>query len=234
MLGRRAAGWMAGAVLLVDAGASARERSQLRLLHVEPWARGARHRQAPWSDECVVALRPRAPATSGSACGPTRRARRARGASTRPPASRIVETAIHHEFGKPEQGETCGACCTELRDSLRPLCADAEAAALLPFSIAADRRPRPAGTIVDAPRRDPDARLHAGRHRGDGQGDEARRRARQRRRHHPRQHLSSDAAPRRRADRAARRPARLHGLGAADPDRQRRLSGDEPLRADAR
>ena len=30
----------------------------------------------------------------------------------------------------------------------------------------------------------------------------------------------------------ARRAARVHGLGAADPDRQRRLSGDEPLRAD--
>ena len=56
-------------------------------------------------------------------------------------------------------------------------------------------------------------------------------RARVGRRHHPRQHLSSDAAPGRGADRAARRAARVHGVGAADPDRQRRLSGDEPQRA---
>ena len=49
------------------------------------------------------------------------------------------------------------------------------------------------------------------------------------RRHHPRQHLSSDAPARRRAGRAARRAAPLHELGAADPDRQRRLSGDEPV-----
>ena len=34
--------------------------------------------------------------------------------------------------------------------------------------------------------------------------------------------------PGRRAGRAARRAAPLHGLGPADPDRQRRLSGDEP------
>ena len=53
-----------------------------------------------------------------------------------------------------------------------------------------------------------------------------------RRGHHPRQHLSSDAAPRRRAGRAAGRAARVHGLGPPDPDRQRRLSGDEPVRAD--
>ena len=50
-----------------------------------------------------------------------------------------------------------------------------------------------------------------------------------RRRHHPRQHLSSDAAARRRAGGAARRAAQIHGLGAADPDRQRRLPGDEPV-----
>ena len=53
-----------------------------------------------------------------------------------------------------------------------------------------------------------------------------------RRRHHARQHLSPDAAPRRGAGGAARRAARVHGLGAADPDRQRRLPGDEPQRAD--
>ena len=37
--------------------------------------------------------------------------------------------------------------------------------------------------------------------------------------------------PGRRARREARRAAQVHGLGAADPDRQRRLSGDEPVRA---
>ena len=61
---------------------------------------------------------------------------------------------------------------------------------------------------------------------GDGQGDAARKRARNRRRHHSGQHLSSDAAARRGAHRAAGRPAQIHGLGAADPHRLRRLSGD--------
>ena len=46
-----------------------------------------------------------------------------------------------------------------------------------------------------------------------------------RRRDPARQYLSPDAAARRRAGRGARRPARLHGLAAADPDRQRRLPG---------
>ena len=45
------------------------------------------------------------------------------------------------------------------------------------------------------------------------------------------QHLSSLSAARRRPDRAARRPARVHRLDAADPDRQRRLSGVQPGRA---
>ena len=84
----------------------------------------------------------------------------------------------------------------------------------------------------DAARRNPHAGLHAGRHRGDGQGDEARDVRATGRRHHPRQHLSPDAAARRGAGRAARRAAPVHGLGPADPDRQRRLPGDEPVRAD--
>ena len=53
-----------------------------------------------------------------------------------------------------------------------------------------------------------------------------------RRRHHPRQYVSSDAAPGRGTGGEAGRAAPLHGLGWADPDRQRRLSGDEPQRAD--
>ena len=69
-------------------------------------------------------------------------------------------------------------------------------------------------------------------HRGDGQGDEAR-------------GVRASGADiilgntyhlmlRPGAERVAqaRRAAPLHGLGAADPDRQRRLSGDEPVRAD--
>ncbi len=47
-----------------------------------------------------------------------------------------------------------------------------------------------------------------------------------RRRHHPRQHLPPDAAARRRAGGAAGRPAPVHALGRADPDRLRRLPGD--------
>ena len=37
--------------------------------------------------------------------------------------------------------------------------------------------------------------------------------------------------PGRRAHRQARRPARVHALGQADPDRLRRLPGDEPVEA---
>ena len=44
----------------------------------------------------------------------------------------------------------------------------------------------------------------------------------------PGQHLSPGAAARRRGRRRARRPAPLHGLGRADPDRQRRLSALQP------
>ena len=77
-----------------------------------------------------------------------------------------------------------------------------------------------------AARRNPHAGLHAGRHGGDGQGDAAGKRARDRRRYPAGQHLSPDAAARRGAHRAAGRPAQIHGLGAADPDRLRRLPGD--------
>ena len=76
-----------------------------------------------------------------------------------------------------------------------------------------------------------DAGLHAGRHGGHGQGDDARDAAPERRRDRARQHLPPDAAARRGAHRAARRPASLHGLAGADPDRFRRLSGDVAGRA---
>ena len=49
-----------------------------------------------------------------------------------------------------------------------------------------------------------------------------------------RQHLPPVAAPGARGDREARRPAPLHGLGAADPHRLGRLPGVQPRRACAR
>ena len=55
-----------------------------------------------------------------------------------------------------------------------------------------------------------------------------------RRRDHPRQHLSPVPAARRRSDRAARRPAPVHRLAAADPHRQRRLPGVQPGRRGGR
>ena len=82
-----------------------------------------------------------------------------------------------------------------------------------------------AGTAATAHGAGRDAGLHAGRHRRHGQGDDRRRGARHRRRHRARQHLSPDAAARRRAGRAARRAAPLHGLARPDPDRFRRLPG---------
>ena len=58
--------------------------------------------------------------------------------------------------------------------------------------------------------------------------------ARDRRRHRARQHLPPDAAARRRARRRARRPAQVHELAAADPDRLRRLPGDVAVASCAR
>jgi DNA-binding MarR family transcriptional regulator/GNAT superfamily N-acetyltransferase len=93
------AGKMAGAILLVDAGGNV---GQLRLLHVEPWARGlgiggalvalcvAFARDAGydlvrlWTHTVLVSAR---------------RIYEAAG-------FRIVSTEVHHGFGKPEQGET--------------------------------------------------------------------------------------------------------------------------------
>ena len=57
---------------------------------------------------------------------------------------------------------------------------------------------------------------------------DAARPARARRADHSREHVPSLAAPRARDDRRRRRPAPLHGLGSADPHRQRRLPGLQP------
>ncbi len=93
------AGMMAGAVMLVDAGGNV---GQLRLLHVEPWARGLGIGSA-LVGECVAFAR-----NAGydlvrlwthSVLLSARRIYEGAG-------FRIVSTEVHHEFGKPEQGET--------------------------------------------------------------------------------------------------------------------------------
>jgi DNA-binding MarR family transcriptional regulator/GNAT superfamily N-acetyltransferase len=93
------AGLMAGAVLLVDAGDNV---GQLRLLHVEPWARGLGIGSA-LVGECVAFAREAGYARirlwTHTVLTSARRIYEAAG-------FRIVSTEVHDEFGKPEQGET--------------------------------------------------------------------------------------------------------------------------------
>lgn len=93
------AGRMAGAVLLVDAGENV---GQLRLLHVEPWARGLGIGSALVA-ECVAFARGAGydlvRLWTHSVLLSARRIYEGAG-------FRIVSTAVHHEFGKAEQGET--------------------------------------------------------------------------------------------------------------------------------
>jgi DNA-binding MarR family transcriptional regulator/GNAT superfamily N-acetyltransferase len=93
------AGTMAGAVLLVDAGGDV---GQLRLLHVEPWARGLGIGSA-LVGECVTFARNagyrRIRLWTHTILQSARRIYEAAG-------FRITETAVHHEFGEPVQGET--------------------------------------------------------------------------------------------------------------------------------
>lgn len=93
------AGQMAGAVLLVDAGGDV---GQLRLLHVEPWARGRGIGQA-LVGECVNFARESGYARmrlwTHTILASARRIYEAHGFE-------IVETAVHDEFGEPVQGET--------------------------------------------------------------------------------------------------------------------------------
>jgi DNA-binding MarR family transcriptional regulator/GNAT superfamily N-acetyltransferase len=93
------AGMMAGAILLVDAGDNV---SQLRLLHVEPWARGLGIGSA-LVGECVNFARAAGYDTirlwTHTVLTPARHIYEKAG-------FRIVSTEVHHEFGKPEQGET--------------------------------------------------------------------------------------------------------------------------------
>ena len=93
------AGMMAGAVMLVDAGDNV---GQLRLLHVETWARGLGIGSA-LVDACVGFAREagydRIRLWTHTVLAPARRIYEKAG-------FRIVSTAVHHEFGRPEQGET--------------------------------------------------------------------------------------------------------------------------------
>ena len=93
------AGLMAGSVLVVDAGDNV---GQLRLLYVEPWARGLGIGQALVA-ECVRFAREagygRVRLWTHTVLTSARRIYEAAG-------FRIVETSVHDEFGKPEQGET--------------------------------------------------------------------------------------------------------------------------------
>ena len=93
------AGQMAGAILLVDAGEGV---GQLRLLHVEPWARGLGIGRA-LVDECVRFARQagyrKVRLWTHTILTSARRIYEAAG-------FRIVATEVHDEFGKPEQGET--------------------------------------------------------------------------------------------------------------------------------
>ncbi len=93
------AGMMAGAVLLVDVGGNV---GQLRLLHVETWARGLGIGSA-LVDECVRFAREAGYEVirlwTHTVLAPARRIYEAAG-------FRIVSIEVHHEFGKAEQGET--------------------------------------------------------------------------------------------------------------------------------
>jgi DNA-binding MarR family transcriptional regulator/GNAT superfamily N-acetyltransferase len=93
------AGMMAGSVLIVDAGDGV---GQLRLLYVEPWARGLGI-GAALVDECVAFARgagyDRVRLWTHSVLESARRIYAAAG-------FRLAATQVHDEFGKPEQGET--------------------------------------------------------------------------------------------------------------------------------
>jgi len=85
--------------MLVDAGGDV---GQLRLLHVEPWARGLGIGGA-LVEQCVTFAREAGYAKmrlwTHTILNSARRIYEANGFE-------IVETAIHHEFGEPVQGET--------------------------------------------------------------------------------------------------------------------------------
>ena len=93
------AGLMAGSVLIVDAGGGV---GQLRLLYVEPWARGLGIGQALVA-KCVGFARDagydKVRLWTHTVLASARRIYEGAG-------FRIVATEVHDEFGKPEHGET--------------------------------------------------------------------------------------------------------------------------------
>lgn len=93
------AGVMAGSVMLVDAGDDV---AKLRLLYVEPWARGLGIGGA-LVDRCIAFARDAGYTQivlwTHTVLSSARRIYDAAG-------FRLTETAIHHDFGRPEQGET--------------------------------------------------------------------------------------------------------------------------------
>ena len=123
------------------------------------------------------------------------------------PRSRTPEPAGHRDAATaaPRPRRRCGS-----RSSRRPARGrargPASGASTLPTG--SSRRPQfmPVGTNATVKALDPDDLREVGRV------------------DHPRQHLPPLPAPRPRADRAARRPAPVHGLGPADPHRLRAAS----------
>ncbi|MES2059161.1 MAG: bifunctional helix-turn-helix transcriptional regulator/GNAT family N-acetyltransferase [Pseudomonadota bacterium] len=93
------AGTMAGSVFVVDAGDGA---AQLRLLYVEPWARG----MGIGGDLVARCLTFARAAGYGSLRLWTHTVLESARRIYADAGLRIVSTEIHHEFGKPEQGET--------------------------------------------------------------------------------------------------------------------------------
>lgn len=93
------AGVMAGSVMLVDAGGGV---AKLRLLYVEPWARGLGIGGA-LVDRCIAFARDagytRIALWTHTVLTSARRIYDAAG-------FQLTETAMHHDFGRPEQGET--------------------------------------------------------------------------------------------------------------------------------
>ena len=92
-------GVMAGSIFLVDAGDGV---AKLRLLYVEPWARGLGI-GAALVDQCIAFAREagyrRITLWTHTVLESARRIYEAKGFF-------IAEVAMHEEFGKPEQGET--------------------------------------------------------------------------------------------------------------------------------
>ena len=137
------AGLMAGAVMLVDAGGDV---GQLRLLHVEPWARGLGIGSA-LVGECVSFARAAGYDAmrlwTHTILTSARRIYEAAG-------FRIVETAVHDEFGEPVQGETWELALAGVSGAARSVAGPRRRSALSrePLRCAAGRLRRDAGATM--------------------------------------------------------------------------------------